>query len=202
MKKVYLIGPTHKSDGSYKIGISTNPNERLVAIQVSNPETLMILATMPGTEKEESEFHLRYQETNVSGEWFHLNETQVLNLVDEMSQIEEPEEFEPRSYLRQTISVAQLLGQEITRARRSRQYTQEELAERAGITRVTLRRVERGDLTVAIGTVLEVAGLVGIPLFGGSDRGGLEAIIAWSKDKLALLPERISYDKEPVNDDF
>lgn len=202
MKKVYLIGPTHKSDGSYKIGVSTNPNNRLEAIQVANPESLMILATMPGTEREESELHLRYKEVSISGEWFHLNEIQVLDLVEEMSQIDETDEVETRSYMRQTISVAQLLGLEITRARRSRQYSQRELAERAGITIPTLRRVEQGNLTVSIGTVLEVAGLVGIPLFGGSDRGGLEAIIAWSKDKLALLPERISYDMEPVNDDF
>ncbi len=43
--------------------------------------------------------------------------------------------------------------------------TDRDLADRADIDKKTLSKVERGDPTVAIGTVFEVAGLVGVSLF-------------------------------------
>jgi len=51
----------------------------------------------------------------------------------------------------------------LRRARLRRRYTAETVAERAGVTRKTLSRVERGDPAVAIGIyarVLQALGLV------------------------------------------
>lgn len=55
------------------------------------------------------------------------------------------------------------VGTNLRYARLRRRYTAETVAERAGITRKTLSRVERGDASVAIGIyarVLQALGLV------------------------------------------
>lgn len=56
------------------------------------------------------------------------------------------------------------LGEHIRRARLRRAYTAETVAQRAGISRKTLYRVERGDPAVALGIyarVLQALGLEG-----------------------------------------
>ena len=70
-----------------------------------------------------------------------------------------------RPHSRYAVEAAQLLGAQIQAARRERRWSQAELAGRAGITKPTLGKIESGDLGVAIGTVFEVATLVGVPLF-------------------------------------
>jgi hypothetical protein len=65
---------------------------------------------------------------------------------------------------------------------------------------MTLRKVERGDPTVALGTAFEVATLLGVPLFV-ADPNELSSVVAWSRDKLALLPERVRRREAP-HDDF
>lgn len=93
-----------------------------------------------------------------------------------------------------------LLGLQIAQGRRRRRYTVAELAERVGVSVVTIRKVERGDPSVAIGTVFEAATIVGVPLFN-VDRSELGSLIAREADRLALLPSRVD-EPVPVNDDF
>ena len=50
-------------------------------------------------------------------------------------------------------------------ARRERRWTLAELAERVGVSVVTIRKVERGDPTVALGTAFEAAVIAGVVLF-------------------------------------
>ena len=69
------------------------------------------------------------------------------------------------TYSAQTLSAAKVLGLEVARARRAQRWKVSELAERAGISVITLRSIERGVPTVALGRVFEVATLVG--LFAG-----------------------------------
>ncbi|MHB1712768.1 MAG: helix-turn-helix domain-containing protein, partial [Acidimicrobiales bacterium] len=57
-----------------------------------------------------------------------------------------------------------------TAARRRQRRTTAEIAERAGITRVTLRRIEHRDPNVALGLYFEVASVLGMPLFGAEGR--------------------------------
>jgi transcriptional regulator with XRE-family HTH domain len=107
----------------------------------------------------------------------------------------------PHTFSRQTMDVARLLGLEVARARRARRWTLEALAERAGVSVPTLRKVEQGDLSVALGTALEVATLLGIPLLA-ADRTELGRLLERSQDKLALLPARVRARAGGVDDDF
>lgn len=85
-------------------------------------------------------------------------------------------------------------------ARRERRWTVEELAERVGVSHVTIRKVERGDLTVGLGVAFEAATILGVPLFHeDADRRYLEA--RHLADRLAVLPER-SRRSVRVDDDF
>lgn len=96
---------------------------------------------------------------------------------------------------------ARVLGLQIAQARRERRWTAEELAARVNISPVTLRKVERGDPTVALGTALEVATLVGVRLFG-AEPSELSDLAAREQDRLALLPDRVRVPQHPPDDDF
>ncbi len=92
-----------------------------------------------------------------------------------------------------------MLGSQVALARRERRWTLAELAERVGVSVVTIRKVERGDPSVALGTALEAAALVGVVLFDPDPtRRALEAEIV--RARLALLPATVRPRK--VDDNF
>lgn len=92
-----------------------------------------------------------------------------------------------RTYSPVALRAAQLLGNRIALSRRERRWTAAELAARVGVTEVTLRKVERGDMTVRFGVALEAAALCGVPLFDEDpERVRLEQRNV--DDRLALLP--------------
>lgn len=105
------------------------------------------------------------------------------------------------TYSPQTLDAARVLGLEIARARRERRWTLNELAERAGISPLTLRNVERGAPTVAIGIVFELLTILGIDLLS-AEPAQLPELVARGRDRLALLPARVRQLSEPVNEDF
>lgn len=105
------------------------------------------------------------------------------------------------TYSPQTREAVRVLGLEIARARRARRWTQEELAERAGISDSTLRSIERGSPAATIGVVFELASLLGIDLFGAGPED-LPALVAQGRDRLALLPARVRTRPAQVEDDF
>jgi len=107
----------------------------------------------------------------------------------------------PHTYHPHSRDAAKVLGSQIAMARRERRLTSANLAERAGISVITLRRIERGDLSVAIGSVFEVATLVGVPLFT-PDRRELEAALDQAQRQLALVPSRVRVRNKEVNDAF
>ncbi len=76
-----------------------------------------------------------------------------------------------------------------------------DLAERAGITLPTLRKVERGDPTVSLGVAFEVATLVGVPLFY-EDRTRLALDLDRTSTRAALLPQRVRVPRDGLRDDF
>jgi transcriptional regulator with XRE-family HTH domain len=106
-----------------------------------------------------------------------------------------------RSYLPQTLDATRILGLQIASARRRRKCSLQELAERAQIDVKTLRKVERGDPTVGLGTTFEVASLLGVSLFA-PDPSELEPIRRREEDRLALLPRRVHPAVREVDDDF
>jgi transcriptional regulator with XRE-family HTH domain len=99
-----------------------------------------------------------------------------------------------------TREATRLLGARIRLARRERRWTLQELAERVGVTAVTLRKVERGDPSVRLGIVFEAAALTGVPLLG-EDPATRQAEAGRVEDRLAVLPQRVRRPTE-VDDDF
>jgi transcriptional regulator with XRE-family HTH domain len=93
-----------------------------------------------------------------------------------------------------------ILGSSIRAGRLRRHWTVENLAERVGVSSPTMVKVERGDPTVAVGTMFEAAALVGVTLFEVADderaRYGL-----LKRTELALLPAT-ARPARTVNDDF
>jgi transcriptional regulator with XRE-family HTH domain len=62
----------------------------------------------------------------------------------------------------QEVALLQALGERLRLARRRRQMTAQQVAMAAGITRVTLRRVEAGEPGVLMGTYLRVMSALGL----------------------------------------
>jgi transcriptional regulator with XRE-family HTH domain len=106
-----------------------------------------------------------------------------------------------QSYSPLTVEAARLLGQQVRSARLERGRTIDDLAERVGVSHVTIRKIERGDVTVGLGVALEAAVLSGVPLFHEDiDRRRAES--RGLADRLALLPERARRREVTVDDDF
>jgi transcriptional regulator with XRE-family HTH domain len=100
----------------------------------------------------------------------------------------------------QAIEAIRLLGARIQLARRERRWTLQELADRAGVTAVTMRKVERGDPSVRLGIAFEAAALTGVPLFD-PDRSRLRLEAERIDDRLAVLPRLVRRPVE-IDDDF
>lgn len=94
-----------------------------------------------------------------------------------------------------------MLGKMIRHGRKQRQMTEHELADRLGVARSTLQRMEKGDPKVEIGLMFEAAVLVGIKLFD-SDEHGVTALSERMDDRLAVLPKHIYKTGRTVIDDF
>ena len=102
---------------------------------------------------------------------------------------------------RYSRDAAVLLGQLIRRARIERKLTARELAERAGISRGLVQRIEKGDPGCAIGAVFEAAAVVGVRLFD-ADQATLANAISANAATLALLPKAIRASGIEAKDDF
>lgn len=99
-----------------------------------------------------------------------------------------------------TIAVA-LLGKQIQLGRKQHKWSENELAARAGISRATLQKIEKGDFHCGIGLVFEVATLVDIQLFE-ADSNVLAQRIQQTQDKIILLPKSIRNAHKDIDDDF
>jgi DNA-binding XRE family transcriptional regulator len=94
---------------------------------------------------------------------------------------------------------ARVLGRQVREGRLRRRWTVKDLAARVGVSEVTLRKVERGDPSVALGTAFEAASLVGVVLYVDPDRRAAED--RRLGETLALLPAAARRVR-PVDDDF
>ena len=92
-----------------------------------------------------------------------------------------------------------VLGTRIRVGRIHRGWTLAELAERVGVSKPTMIRIERGDSKVAIGAVLEAAVLTGVPLLD-PDPAVRATRRALQHAELALLPHAVRQRR--VDDDF
>jgi len=89
MKYIYLI--QSQEDGYYKIGISKNPNKRLLTLQTGNSSPLKLINTYQTefAEKIEGTLHRRYKHLHKEGEWFDLSIEHEVYFIDECKKIED-----------------------------------------------------------------------------------------------------------------
>lgn len=109
--------------------------------------------------------------------------------------------IQKRTYSRYTDDSLALLGKMIRLGRLQHRLTGQELADRIGVSRSTLQRMERGDAKVEVGLMFEAAALVGIKLFD-TDEKGLRALAGRTDDRIALLPRHVYKGRKQVIDDF
>lgn len=106
-----------------------------------------------------------------------------------------------RSYSRYSLQALRLLGGLLRAARIERKIGTQALAERAGISRDMLYRIEKGDPRCEIGVVFELAAILGVPLFE-PEPGALAARSRALEERLALLPKAVHAPRTQVKDDF
>lgn len=94
-------------------------------------------------------------------------------------------------------------GQLIRLARADRGWTAKDLAGRANVSEQTVLAAESGSRGTAVGTMMDLADLVGVPLFGIEDRSELAIRRQRGEEMLALLPSRVYRSgKGAADDDF
>ncbi len=71
-QKVYVIA--ERDTGYFKVGVSNNPEARLLSLQTANPRTLSLLCVIEGDERTERGIQqaLSAMGVAVGGEWFRL----------------------------------------------------------------------------------------------------------------------------------
>lgn len=106
-----------------------------------------------------------------------------------------------RAYSNYCRNAVALLGGMIRAARKERKMTAQNLADRAGISRGLLQRIESGNPRCELGVAFEVAAIVGIRLFD-ADENTLARQLNQTLEMLALLPKSIRKKHRVVRDDF
>jgi hypothetical protein len=65
-----------------KIGIARVPKERLTTLQTGCPTPLALVGSIPGGRPEEQELHRLFARKRIQGEWFALDEADVLAILE------------------------------------------------------------------------------------------------------------------------
>lgn len=106
-----------------------------------------------------------------------------------------------RSYARYTIAAVGLLGNLVQLERKSRRMSAQNLADRLGVSRDTVNRLEKGDPKVELGVAFEACALLSIPLFE-EDLDAISHRAGEATSRLALLPKRARTRRVKVDNDF
>jgi len=104
-------------------------------------------------------------------------------------------------YSNRTRRALRVLAGMITAARKERDMSQAEMAERLGVSLPTVIAIEKGGPKVAVGTVFEAAAIVGIPLVA-EDSHGLDKLAKSIAAITHVLPQRSGRKRAPLDDDF
>lgn len=106
-----------------------------------------------------------------------------------------------KTYSAYTQDAMKLFANTIRAERKAKKITEQELADRTGLSRSLIKRLEKGDMSCAIGSVFEAAHVLGIPLFDlGSSQ--LRSANNQVEERLTLLPKSIRKKTKVINDDF
>lgn len=106
-----------------------------------------------------------------------------------------------RAYSRYTLEAIGLLSKLIRLARKEKAMTAQQLADRAGVSRGLVQRIEQADPKCELGAVFEVAAILGITLFH-SDARDLAVQVKRTDELLALLPKSVRTVTPVADDDF
>ena len=106
-----------------------------------------------------------------------------------------------RTYSKYTQEALSLLAGLIRAARLENKMSAQEVADRAGISRSMLVRIEKADPKCEIGATFEVAKIVGVSLFE-IEPSRLAMQLNQVNEKLALLPKSARKTKKVAKDDF
>lgn len=69
--------------GAIKIGYSKEPETRLKSLQTGYPDTLRILLLVPGSEKTEQYFHMKFEIYKLQGEWYKPDQV-LLDYIEDL----------------------------------------------------------------------------------------------------------------------
>ncbi|MNG22320.1 helix-turn-helix protein [compost metagenome] len=105
-----------------------------------------------------------------------------------------------RTYSPHTFKALEILGKLIQLKRKERGLTLQQLADRAGVSRSLIQRLEKCEPGCEIGVAFEVAHLLGIELF--ESPMGQSTLIGILTDKIALLPASVRASKKEVSNAF
>ncbi|MBS0286453.1 MAG: helix-turn-helix transcriptional regulator [Proteobacteria bacterium] len=92
------------------------------------------------------------------------------------------------------------LAKSIKSARIEQKMSQENLAMRLNVSRLTVIQIEKGSAKVSIGTVFEAATILNVSLF--PEESDLKVTANRISTVSALLPKRSSRKKRDLNDEF
>jgi transcriptional regulator with XRE-family HTH domain len=107
-----------------------------------------------------------------------------------------------QSYARYTLAALERIGQLVAIARREQRMTAQDLADRIGVARGMVHRLEAGNPKVDIGVAFEACTILGIPLLGEENLSDMSLRIEEGRKRIALLPRYARPSTLELADDF
>jgi len=153
--------------GIIKIGFTMKPIEsRMRALQkeYSHVGPLSLLGVIPGNRKTELELHKKFDDENVSYEWFQGSDRLHNFIADNCVSIQDAEEnSEPTMvFTAEAESKLKEIGELIKVARCRRGFSASSFAKRMGIDRRSLTSLENGSPAVSLGTFFQAISFLGL----------------------------------------
>lgn len=105
-----------------------------------------------------------------------------------------------RTYSPQTTEALTVMGQMIVLKRKEAKLTAQALADKAGVSRSTIHRIERGDPKCEIGVAFELVTLLGADIFDIERH--LITQGAFLAAKIKALPKTVRTSQKAVDNDF
>lgn len=99
-------------------------------------------------------------------------------------------------------NIAQIMGSEVLYERHRKNWTQQELAEKAGVSQRTVSQIEKGLADVSFKRVLLVAAALDLHLYQVEPGDEAARLMTRMKERNALIPKRVHEDKELMNVDL
>ena len=145
--------------GPIKIGYTSKPiAQRLSALRTNTPNTLTVLKTMRGSQKDEKKLHEQFAHLRLYGEWFSPS-AELLQFIETRPREDGNPYHEPAHeecmMSANSLTALKLIGDLVAVARKRRELSVSEMADRIGIDRRTLTQLEKGNYAVSLGIFIQ-----------------------------------------------